>query len=548
MRFARILVYSLIGLFLQTFDFSGLGGASARYSESVFYHMVAPQYGTGRLAAAGASRSDGPHWNTDISVILLDDAALGKNDRSRFRGSDGRGISWPVPLAYHVALLSDLYETYRPNAIMVDILFLDRRDGDQAAVDAFVALIERIGRDPDARLYLAASNPARACTDVIGPVADTATLAAVAWRENDGEKPLYYPLATGAGLIRDGVAAQIFCDGSRTTAAAAFAMYRYLCLRAVVYGTTFAPNCAGLSVPRPLRDGLVRLRKIRSGGAVALTATDRKILAEHESALQEIVADWERQFALPMQTVWGVKAPQLNWEQADQGVFCRAQNQWLLRRGYDLLIANFLGNPASVRQTCPYPQVIKARDFMDGEFRSDTDVVQAFRTALAPEPDGPPKIVFYGASLVGARDAVQTPTHGKTPGVFLHAMALDNLLTFGAGYIRERDGFDPVLLSLNWGFALLVAIVSVLSLDLKARFAADGMSRVKRGALTVATLLTGWVVIGFVIYVSFYWLRLAPVNWLGFLGLTVVLQIPWVDSAISRIIGWTGNRLQKAGA
>lgn len=44
------------------------------------------------------------------------------------------------------------------------------------------------------------------------------------------------------------------------------------------------------------------------------------------------------------------------------------------------------------------------------------------------------KHVLIGASVAGISDTVQSPIHGDIPGVYLHAMALDNLLHFGADY------------------------------------------------------------------------------------------------------------------
>lgn len=67
---------------------------------------------------------------------------------------------------------------------------------------------------------------------------------------------------------------------------------------------------------------------------------------------------------------------------------------------------------------------------------------------LAAElPGGAPKasllagrVVFYGADLLGEHDLVTVPALGQMPGVAMHAMAFDNLLTFGAGYFHEPPG------------------------------------------------------------------------------------------------------------
>lgn len=47
------------------------------------------------------------------------------------------------------------------------------------------------------------------------------------------------------------------------------------------------------------------------------------------------------------------------------------------------------------------------------------------------------KTVMIGVARAESRDLVLTPLHGYIPGVYLHAMALDNLLTYGADYPEE---------------------------------------------------------------------------------------------------------------
>lgn len=47
------------------------------------------------------------------------------------------------------------------------------------------------------------------------------------------------------------------------------------------------------------------------------------------------------------------------------------------------------------------------------------------------------RTVMIGAALANSGDRVLSPLHGRIPGVYLHAMALDNLLTYGDAYPRE---------------------------------------------------------------------------------------------------------------
>ena len=73
---------------------------------------------------------------------------------------------------------------------------------------------------------------------------------------------------------------------------------------------------------------------------------------------------------------------------------------------------------SAVRVRCPYSSVIPVELLMMGA--NDPDV-----TKMAAN-----RIIFYGAALEGAQDKSFTPVSGLQANVFVHAMALDNLITF----------------------------------------------------------------------------------------------------------------------
>ncbi len=52
------------------------------------------------------------------------------------------------------------------------------------------------------------------------------------------------------------------------------------------------------------------------------------------------------------------------------------------------------------------------------------------------------RLVMVGASITSTGDLVQSPVHGLIPGVYLHAMALDNLIYKGMDYDREPANFS----------------------------------------------------------------------------------------------------------
>lgn len=69
------------------------------------------------------------------------------------------------------------------------------------------------------------------------------------------------------------------------------------------------------------------------------------------------------------------------------------------------------------------------------------------------------KHVMIGPTVAGVNDMIQSPIHGNIPGVYLHAMALDNLLAFGADFKRSGSLHERNL-PLFFGLALLLGLVN----------------------------------------------------------------------------------------
>jgi CHASE2 domain-containing protein len=111
--------------------------------------------------------------------------------------------------------------------------------------------------------------------------------------------------------------------------------------------------------------------------------------------------------------------------------------------------------PLSHKQLCPYTRTISVGHLLNSDpVDPDPDVTGAI--------DG--KTVFYGGGFLMASDVVVSPVFGELPAVYLHAMAYDNLRTFGANYKRADRAFlsrsgaiDDVLLLL---IAALLVLVS----------------------------------------------------------------------------------------
>ena len=94
---------------------------------------------------------------------------------------------------------------------------------------------------------------------------------------------------------------------------------------------------------------------------------------------------------------------------------------------------------------CPFQPVVSANALLAG------DLDEAGRRARFTG-----RVIVYGANFLGALDAVKTPAGAHTPGVFIHAMAIHNLLLLG------DDGYKVDSLWRRWVFDAVVAFAAAL--------------------------------------------------------------------------------------
>lgn len=124
---------------------------------------------------------------------------------------------------------------------------------------------------------------------------------------------------------------------------------------------------------------------------------------------------------------------------------------------------HWIRRAAETGNVCPYHDTMTANDI---------------RTAVAygtttPDPSRPwtghyildeifgGRSVFYGLQITGIADYVNSPTLGRMPGVYAHAMSLDNLLTEGTGFWREPG---PAFGSEYWNWSLVIELILGLGL------------------------------------------------------------------------------------
>jgi hypothetical protein len=93
--------------------------------------------------------------------------------------------------------------------------------------------------------------------------------------------------------------------------------------------------------------------------------------------------------------------------------------------------------PQALRLACPYTRTITVQHLLT-ESASDWDLRDALNG----------KTIFYGAGFQLTGDRVASPVFNELPGVYLHAMAYDNLVTLGHNYKRaDRHSASAHLLN-----------------------------------------------------------------------------------------------------
>ena len=159
--------------------------------------------------------------------------------------------------------------------------------------------------------------------------------------------------------------------------------------------------------------------------------------------------------AQQMEIIWGNRVSKLNESWMD------CTNDGTLVHLRQMLKEN----PLASKRKCPHTDTISVVHLLGRFDQKLKDGVVKGRT------------VFYGGSFEMAGDRVISPVFDDLPGVYLHAMAYDNLLTFGRDYKRaEQHGLS--LSRVVNGLLLLFTIVLLLLVDKPPVFARRFLGRI----------------------------------------------------------------------
>lgn len=295
-----------------------------------------------------------------------------------------RGESWPPRYVYWDEVIRRIAR-HKPEAIFLDVLIEDRRAYDESLPHARQGLGRTLG-ERGVPLYVAALDTERnsVFADVPGV---QPTLVGWSGHGND------YPLRVAEGhYFEDGgkVASPATQCSNNQPPTAAFALYRQLC----------ASGKADCPAPR-------------AAGQIG-------------DYCEPMVVQWGRNVAPIVQARELISATQ-----------CQAgEHSWLDKAASafgSLFAALASGLDADAlkrnRQPCPYTVTLREEDLGSEKARG---VLEG-------------RVVMIGLSLAGIHDMVESPVHGQIPGVYLHAMALDNLLTWHGDYFKRGDGVGSLL-------------------------------------------------------------------------------------------------------
>jgi len=521
----RFVIYGLLSTFiLGQLDLFGAQEVMSNYSRVVANRVFGPAYADGK--------------REDISVVLISDHTIKQLD-----------TSWPPYYAQHAEIL-ELIRRHQPKAVMVDLLFVDERD--DPTMEALTDVIARYDRNPT----------------------DFAPAAAPADVGNADPIPLYFaapPAASELTVVK-----------SIRNAVAESASAQFVSVQLVGDGTGNPYHQSADVVIKELAASLeYRSHASVSGtlpGEEAGPAQEIGTAAFRIARNLEVLGDLgEPPFLKDMpsaQLFWGTDADRFvaKWQT------CRhppAEEEWvtnrLLRIGQRLLVALF--RPGQIEETCAFIPSLDAVELIGRHDPTVKERMTRFQVERAQQrtqdgtspvgPDRPNKqaddvigedddvvslikdrIVFYGADVVAVADRVVTPTHGVEPAIYVHAVALDNLLNFKTRYLKAENRVWGVPIDTSAIEYLLNLLTAAMALAFWTGVAISGLRQepLKMIGLTLLMLVN---VLGLYVAVgasATIFLDLSPINWIGLLSLFGAImafaRMKPIEKMLLRLFGW----------
>ena len=254
---------------------------------------------------------------------------------------------------------------------------------------------------------------------------------------------------------------------------------------------------------------------------------DRETESTFHSAAAEASSAFEGELPTlrrPLTLMWGTNPRQI----LDRNGSCGEPS------GFEFLLDTWVGrlvssmfNSHSLTSQCPFIDTLRI-DELDEVSKS------ARNRHLIRD-----RVVFYGQNLTAAEDVRLSPTHGVVPSVYIHAMALDNLIRFpDKGYFSESGEVFGNRLTKSWLEVLLGAACIVLFTTLAMQVRVIIARRCGNGMKASYLKLLSFVVFMAIALVGLMYLQrvfvyefsFAPLNWIGlFLTIGAVFSAELVE-------------------
>ena len=405
------------------------------------------------------ARLEAPFYDStaqgDIVVVLVTRDTL-----------EQRGFAWPPRYEYYAEVVNRIL-SHAPRALYVDVLARHERDYDNS-LDYAKKEISRASDASGVPVIFATETPG---APSLFSNRRGVSVAPMAWQAADSD----YPLRLARGNVVPWGTAQPAADADACDYdSVALRLYRHAC-----------PGLLPAARACPGFDPQAALPPLPGCDIAAGTA-----------ALPEPVPHLVVQWGL--QRPWHDAAPD-DWQPACARTEAAPGAGWRIGAALEALYYSFFSGrdseaEANTRERCPYTLTVTEHELehLPADVLSD-------------------RIVILGVNLPGLEDSVATPVHGRLPGAYLHAMALDNLMHHGAGY-RHRDGRTARWVSMLAGFALCLLLAMVL----RSRIGGRPMAR--RLALAGLALLLA-VLTSYLLGTVFH---LPAPNWLAGFALFVL--------------------------
>jgi CHASE2 domain len=224
-----------------------------------------------------------------------------------------------------------------------------------------------------------------------------------------------------------------------------------------------------------------------------------------------------------IELVWGTKTEPTNLKWRKYHDEDGAEHPCTVQTGFILRIWRAFFDKSTAQNLCPYNGIVPVESLIRGD--QDPDVTNLLTN----------RVVFYGASLEGAQDKSYTPVNGLQANVFVHAMALDNLISFNGD--PEQNVVTIAGTTLSSNEAQMLAIIPVI-LILAFLHMRRIHARKPEGEKVEHSIVYEWFVdkgienlwhwLGFFLGLSIgillaYWVGLSVANWVEVVFISVEL-------------------------